>query len=73
MYPGTQKTPQGKLRLLYEGFPIAFLAEAAGGKASDGTMDILDKTPTSFHERTPLFVGNSTNVDEILSALHNES
>ena len=47
--------------------------EAAGGKASDGTMNILDKTPTSFHERTPLFVGNSKNVDDILRALDNES
>jgi fructose-1,6-bisphosphatase I len=70
LYPGTNKTPQGKLRLLYEGFPIAFLAEAAGGKASDGVGDILDKTPISFHERTPLFVGNKGNVEEILDILH---
>ena len=70
MYPGTLKTPQGKLRLLYEGFPIAFLAQAAGGAASDGKMDILDKIPTSFHERTPLFVGNKKNVEEIFNALN---
>jgi len=69
-YPGTQKTPKGKLRLLYEGFPIAFLAEAAGGRASDGKIDILDRTPTSFHERTPLFVGNKGNVNAVLSALN---
>jgi fructose-1,6-bisphosphatase I len=70
LYPGTNKTPQGKLRLLYEGFPIAFLVEAAGGKASDGVQDILDKTPVAFHERTPLFVGNKGNVQEILDILH---
>ena len=73
MYPGTKNNPEGKLRLLYEGFPIAFLAEAAGGKASDGTMNILDRTPNSFHERTPLYVGNSKNVEEILIAIQDES
>ena len=72
MYPGTQGKPKGKLRLLYEGFPIAFLAEAAGGLASDGTMHILDKNPQSFHERTPLFVGNQENVQALHKALNGE-
>ena len=72
MYPGTLKNPKGKLRLLYEGFPIAFLAEAAGGLASDGIMNILDKKPTSFHERTPLFVGNKDNVQDLHLALNGE-
>jgi fructose-1,6-bisphosphatase I len=69
LYPPTNKAPKGKLRLLYEAFPLAFLAEAAGGAASDGTMAILDKVPTSIHERTPLYIGNRENVDEILATL----
>lgn len=70
LYPGTNSTPKGKLRLLYEAFPIAFLAEAAGGKASNGTIDILDLLPVEHHERTPLIVGNADNVDEIVKALN---
>ncbi|MGQ9600120.1 MAG: class 1 fructose-bisphosphatase [Anaerolineae bacterium] len=52
------KTPHGKLRLLYEAAPLAFLAEQAGGAASDGTQSILDILPTKLHQRTPLFIGN---------------
>jgi fructose-1,6-bisphosphatase I len=52
------KTPHGKLRLLYEAAPLAFLAEHAGGTASDGTQPILDIQPTTLHQRTPLFIGN---------------
>ncbi len=52
------KTPHGKLRLLYEAAPLAFLAEQAGGAASDGTQPILDIQPTKLHQRTPLFIGN---------------
>jgi fructose-1,6-bisphosphatase I len=73
MYPGTLGTPQGKLRLLYEGFPMAFIAEACGGAATDGKMDILDKDPQSYHERTPLFVGNTENVSEVTDALGGSS
>lgn len=51
--------PQGKLRLLYEAAPLAFLAEHAGGAASNGTQPILDIQPTGLHQRTPLFIGNS--------------
>lgn len=57
LYPGTTKNKKGKLRLLYECNPVAFLAEQAGGKASDGFRRILDIQPTSLHERSPLFVG----------------
>jgi fructose-1,6-bisphosphatase I len=53
------KKPHGKLRLLYECAPLAFLAEQAGGAASDGTQPILDIQPTELHQRTPFFVGNS--------------
>jgi fructose-1,6-bisphosphatase I len=57
LYPPTASHPKGKLRLLYEGNPIAYLAEQAGGLATDGRGRILDITPTSLHQRTPLVVG----------------
>jgi len=57
IYPGTVKNKNGKLRLLYECNPVAFLAEQAGGMASDGFRRILDIQPVSLHERMPLFVG----------------
>jgi fructose-1,6-bisphosphatase I len=52
------KKPHGKLRVLYEAAPLAFLAEQAGGAASDGIQPILDILPESLHQRTPLFIGN---------------
>jgi fructose-1,6-bisphosphatase I len=58
LYPPTKQFPKGKLRLLYEANPIAFLAEQAGGLATDGTQRILDLPPTSLHQRTPLVVGS---------------
>ena len=58
LYPATETAPEGKLRLLYEAFPLAFLVEKAGGMATDGHMRILDKTATALHERTPLVIGN---------------
>jgi len=72
LYPGTIDNPQGKLRLLYEAFPLAFLVEAAGGRASNGTQDILDLLPTDHHQRTPLFIGNKENVSDIERALSKE-
>ena len=57
MYPADTRSPQGKLRLLYEASPLAFIAEQAGGRASDGRQPILDLEPTSLHQRTPLFIG----------------
>lgn len=69
LYPPTAKAPRGKLRLLYEAFPLAFLTEAAGGRATDGTRDILDLVPTSIHQRTPLYIGNRAPVDDITAAL----
>lgn len=67
LYPPTNKTPNGKLRLLYEANPMAFIAEQAGGVAVDGYRRILDKIPTSLHERTPLIIGSRTEVDKVLS------
>ncbi len=56
--------PHGKLRLLYEATPLAFLAEQAGGYASDGHQPILDIQPTDLHQRTPLFIGNRDLVEK---------
>src|SRR5262249_29075916 len=53
LYPPTKQHPGGKLRLMYEANPIAFLAEQAGGKATDGRRRILDIQPTGLHQRTP--------------------
>ncbi len=58
------KSPSGKLRLLYEAAPLAFIAEQAGGYASTGRGPILDVQPTSLHERTPLFIGDKTLVEK---------
>ncbi len=63
MYPRDSASPQGKLRLLYEAAPMAFICEQAGGRASDGERDILDIVPQSLHERTPLYVGTKEFVD----------
>ena len=62
LYPGTDKKPRGKLRLLYETAPLAFLIEQAGGKASTGTEPLLDVVPTELHERTPVVIGSSEDV-----------
>lgn len=65
LYPGTTKNRRGKLRLLYECNPVAFLAEQAGGKASDGFRRILDIQPVQLHERSPLFVGPTHMVEKV--------
>jgi fructose-1,6-bisphosphatase I len=62
MYPGEIERPEGKLRLLYEADPLAFVVERAGGRASDGRARILEKLPSSLHERTPLFIGSADRV-----------
>jgi fructose-1,6-bisphosphatase I len=61
-YPGDSKNPNGKLRLMYENNPLAFIVEAAGGSASDGRRRILDIQPESLHQRSPLFIGSSEDV-----------
>ncbi len=63
LYPPTAQHPGGKLRLMYEANPIAFLAEQAGGRATDGRRRILEIPPTGLHQRTPLVVGSRTEVD----------
>lgn len=71
LYPSTASYPSGKLRLLYECNPMAFLAEQAGGKASDGVNRILELLPQSIHQRCPLFVGNKEMVEDIEGFLRN--
>jgi fructose-1,6-bisphosphatase I len=65
MYPGTIDKPKGKLRLMYESNPFAFILEIAGGKATDGTQRILDIIPTEIHQRTPLFIGSKNMMEEL--------
>jgi fructose-1,6-bisphosphatase I len=64
LYPGDRKNPNGKLRVLYEGAPLAFIAEQAGGAASHGCGRILDIEPKSLHQRTPLYLGSAQDVKE---------
>lgn len=65
MYPGTTDKPKGKLRLLYECNPFAFIVEKAGGRATNGKQPILDIQPTELHQRTPFFIGSSEMMDEL--------
>jgi fructose-1,6-bisphosphatase I len=67
MYPGTTEKPKGKLRLLYECNPFAFIVEKAGGKATDGKQRILDIQPTEVHQRTPFFIGSRLMMEELES------
>jgi fructose-1,6-bisphosphatase I len=68
-YPGEVDRPEGKLRLLYEGAPLAYLAEQAGGRGSNGTQDLLEIRPTDLHQRTPVFVGDRFLVDRLEECL----
>lgn len=65
MYPGTVDKPGGKLRLMYECNPFAFIVEVAGGKATDGRQRILDIQPTELHQRSPMFIGSKEMMEEL--------
>ncbi len=69
MYPADRKNPSGKLRLLYEANPLAFIVEQAGGAASDGKQRILDIAPKALHQRTPLLIGCAEDVREAVRFL----
>jgi len=62
LYPGENDKPEGKLRLMYEGNPLAMVVEQAGGKATTGTMRILDVEPKALHQRVPLIIGSPEDV-----------
>jgi fructose-1,6-bisphosphatase I len=65
MYPATIDKPKGKLRLLYECNPFAFIVEVAGGKATNGEKRILEIEPTELHQRSSLFIGSKGMMDEL--------
>lgn len=69
LYPPTKKNPDGKLRLLYEAFPLAFLAEKAGCLATSGHQSVLDIKPASLHQRTPLYIGSPRMVERLVGLL----
>jgi fructose-1,6-bisphosphatase I len=69
MYPADTKNTRGKLRLLYECSPMAFVAEQAGGSATDGTRRILDIVPEDLHQRTPLVIGSREDVGYVADTL----
>jgi len=76
LYPADRKSPNGKLRVLYEGFPMCLLVKEAGGKASTGMFmgsirDVTEIDPESIHERCPIILGNTEFVDQVLA--HYES
>ncbi len=72
LYPPTKQYPGGKLRLLYEANPIAFLAEQAGGRATDGQRNILEIQPDSLHQRTSLLVGSREEIDSLMQMVRGE-
>lgn len=73
LYPGTVKKPEGKLRLLYETAPLAFLIEQAGGRASTGSGNILDVVPEKLHQRTPLIIGSKDDVALVESFIQQQA
>jgi fructose-1,6-bisphosphatase I len=62
LYPASSKSPSGKLRLMYEANPMALIVEQAGGRASNGTTNILDIDPEDLHQRVPLVIGSELDV-----------
>jgi len=73
MYPATKDAPKGKLRLLYECNPMSYIIEQAGGIASNGSIPILDIIPKSIHERSPIFLGSSEDVKDVLAIIAKHS
>ncbi len=71
LYPGTVQKPEGKLRLLYESAPLAYVIEQAGGRATTGHDNILDLLPQKLHQRTPLIIGSKEDVAKVESFIQN--
>jgi len=69
IYPGTSKSPEGKIRLMYESNPLAFIVEQAGGIANTGRERIMDIQPKDLHQRTPLFIGSKNMVGKAINYL----
>ena len=68
-YPGLESRPEGKLRLQFEGNPMAYIVESAGGRSSDGVGSLLDVEPTDLHQRVPVHLGNEDLVDRLEATL----
>ncbi|GAB4245904.1 MAG: class 1 fructose-bisphosphatase [Ekhidna sp.] len=73
LYPNTQKDPNGKLRLLYECNALAFIAEQSGGLATNGSQRIMEIQPTSFHQRSPLYIGSKNMVEHAISFIKSDT
>ncbi len=69
IYPGDKRRRTGKLRLLYEASPMAYIVVNAGGKASTGRQEILDVEPTELHQKVPIVIGSKTEVERCLKFL----
>merc|ERR1719318_2246500 len=67
--PATADNPNGKLRVLYECMPMAFLLEQAGGMASTGEKPVLDIVPRKLHERSPIYLGSKDDVEDLLEVI----
>ncbi|ELZ86072.1 fructose-1,6-bisphosphatase [Haloferax elongans ATCC BAA-1513] len=68
-YPGLRSAPEGKLRVQFEGYPIGYILETAGGASSDGTQSLLDVDKDELHARTPVHIGNESLIDDLEAAL----
>jgi fructose-1,6-bisphosphatase I len=73
MYPANKDTPNGKLRVMYECKPMAFVVSQAGGLAHTGSVNILDVKVESIHQRTPIFLGSKDDVEEIVAGFRKHS
>jgi fructose-1,6-bisphosphatase I len=73
LYPPTKKAPEGKLRLMYEANPLAFIAERAGGRASNGTQTITEILPQTIHQRTPLVIGGKHEMELFAECIRQEA
>ena len=69
LYPATADAPNGKLRVLYECFPMAHIVENAGGMAHTGKMHMLDLKPTQLHQRSPIILGSKEDVQELVDVI----
>ncbi|HOW05438.1 MAG TPA: fructose-1,6-bisphosphatase, partial [Methanospirillum hungatei] len=64
-YPGSEKSPNGKLRLLFEANPLGFIITQAGGRITDGRRNILDIVPEKHHQKTPVYIGSKGIIEKI--------
>jgi fructose-1,6-bisphosphatase I len=68
-YPMVEGRPEGKLRLQFEGLPMAYIVETAGGASTDGSRSLLETTVSRLHERSPVFLGNGSLVTRLEDAM----